>query len=80
MTTQVLNIAEIKEKYPEQGLLIGMPIFDETELNDLADEPILQSKDKKEVCYLGREAAKKISSYIVIYTGQRSSARRLVNF
>jgi hypothetical protein len=50
----ILNIGKIKKLYPNEWVLVGNPEMDRSELNVLAGIPLLHSKDKREICYLGR--------------------------
>ena len=67
----------IKKMYPNEWVLIGNPIMDETELNVLSGIPILHSKYKKELYYLGRSKTGDYDTITVIYTGKIVSKRRL---
>ena len=72
-----IHIDTIKKMYPNEWVLIGNPIMDETELNVLSGIPILHSKDKKELYYLGRSKTGDYDTITVIYTGKIVSKRRL---
>lgn len=71
------NIEEIKNLFPNEWVLIGNPKMDDAELNVLSGIPVLHSKDKKEVCYLGKSKTKNFDTITVIYTGTFKSARAL---
>ena len=47
---QLLNINYIKKLYPNEWVLVGNPIMDESKIDVLSGIPIYHSKDKKEVC------------------------------
>lgn len=70
-----IEIDAIKKMYPDEWVLIGNPIMDEPELNVLSGIPILHSKDKKELYYLGRSKTGDYNAITVIYTGKIASAR-----
>lgn len=74
---QLLNIAEIKNLYPDEWVLIGDPEMDKSELNVLSGIPVLHSKDKKEVCYLGKSKTGGFKTITIIYTGTFKPARTL---
>ena len=42
-----LNIQEIKALYPDEWVLIGNPVMDESKIDVLSGIPIFHSKDKK---------------------------------
>ena len=60
---EILSIAEIKTKYPDEWVLVGNPEMDASELHVLSGQPVIHSSDKKEVCYLGAELVKQFSTY-----------------
>jgi len=70
-----IEIDTIKKLYPDEWVLIGNPIMDEPELNVLSGIPILHSKDKKELYYLGRNKTSDYNTITVIYTGKIVSKR-----
>ena len=74
---KALTINEIKAQYPDEWVLVGNPKMDSEELHILSGLPALHSKDKKEVCYLGAELVKKFDTYMIVFTGEPRSARRL---
>jgi hypothetical protein len=73
----VKNIAEIKNLFPNEWVLIGNPKMDKAELNVVAGIPLLHSKDKKEVCYLGKSKTGDYKTITVIYTGTFKPVRAL---
>ena len=74
---QLLNINEIKELYPNEWVLIGNPIMDETKIDVLSGIPIYHSKDKKEVCYIGRDKTMSFNKITLIFTGTFKSTRKI---
>ncbi len=72
---EVIEIDTIKKMYPDEWVLIGNPIMDEPELNVLSGIPILHSKDKKELYYLGKSKTSDYNTITVVYTGKLVSAR-----
>ena len=52
---QLLQISELKKMYPNEWVLLGNPVKDKNEIDILSGIPIYHSKDKKEVCYIGRD-------------------------
>jgi hypothetical protein len=72
-----LDIAEIKRLYPDEWVLIGNPVMNETESDVLSGIPVLHSKDKKEIAYFGRTKSLDYQTVIVIYTGQFKPVKRI---
>lgn len=70
-----INISEIKKTYPDEWILLGNPIMDEAKPGVLSGIPLYHSKDKKEVCYLGREKTAAYQTITLIYTGEIKHAR-----
>ncbi len=77
MAHVVKNINEIKSLFPDEWVLIGDPQMDNSELNVLAGIPVLHSKDKKEVCYLGKSKTTDFKTITIIYTGTFKPTRTL---
>ena len=63
------NIDQIKMLFPDEWVLIGNPIMDAAEVNVLSGMPVLHSRNKKEVFYLGRSKISGYNTYTVIFTG-----------
>jgi len=74
---QLLNITDIKRLYPEEWVLLGNPIMDESKIDVLEGIPLFHSKDKKEVCYIGRDKTSNFSKITLIYTGSFKPARKI---
>ncbi len=74
---QQVNIDDIKRLYPDEWVLLGNPTMDETEIDVLAGIPIIHSKDKKEVCYIGREKTSNFDKITLIYTGSLKPVRKI---
>lgn len=74
---QTVNISEIKSLYPDEWVLIGNPKMDESKLDVISGIPLFHSKDKKEVCYIGREKTSNFDKITLIYTGTFRPARKI---
>lgn len=74
---QLLNITDIKRLYPEEWVLLGNPVMDESKIDVLEGIPLFHSKDKKEVCYIGRDKTLNFSKITLIYTGSFKPARKI---
>lgn len=73
----VKNIDEIKSLFPDEWVLIGNPEMDKSELNVLSGIPVMHSKDKKEVYYLGKSKTSDYETITVIYTGTFKAVRAM---
>ena len=72
---EVLTIAEIKAQYPDQWVLLGNPIIKSTKV--LTGIVLYHSKDKKELCYLGRALTNGYERISLTFTGQIKPIRRI---
>jgi NAD/NADP transhydrogenase beta subunit len=73
----LINIEEIKLRFPDEWVLIGNPVMDEDDLDLVKGIPIFHSKDKKEVCYIGRDKTTGYDGITLIYTGQFRPIRKI---
>ena len=74
---QLIHISTIKELYPNEWVLLGNPVMDESRIDVLEGIPIFHSKDKKEVCYIGREKTSVSDKITLIYTGSFIPKRKI---
>lgn len=74
---QLLNINDIKKLYPNEWVLVGNPIMDESKIDILSGIPIYHSKDKKEVCYIGRDKTSAFNKITLIYTDTFRPTRKI---
>lgn len=74
---QPVSISAIKSQYPDEWVLIGNPIMDESKLDVVAGVPLFHSKDKKEVCYIGRDKTADFAKITLIYTGAHRATRKI---
>ena len=74
---QQLSINEIKEHYPDEWVLVGNPVMDDSEIDVLSGIPIYHSKDKKEVCYIGRDKTSDFDKITLIFTGTFKPIRKI---
>lgn len=77
MMVALLNITDIKNLYPDEWVLIGNPVMDESHIDVLSGVPLFHSKDKKEVCYLGRDKTAEYNKITIVYTGSFKPARKI---
>jgi hypothetical protein len=79
MTTKVLPseampFDEIKAQYPDEWVLLGNPVIDNTEV--VSGIVLMHGKDKREIAYLGREMVKEYATYALRYTGEFPKGRK----
>jgi hypothetical protein len=74
---RALNINEIRQLYPEEWVLLGDPVMDDTKIDVVSGIPIFHSKDKKEVCYIGRDKTSEFDKITLIFTGNIKQARKM---
>jgi len=74
---QLINISEIKNLYPNEWVLLGNPIMDESKIDVLEGIRLFHSKDKKEVCYIGRDKTAGFDKITLIYTGSFKPTRKI---
>lgn len=66
---------QLKKLYPDEWILLGNPEMQNT--NVLGGTLIYHSKDKKEVCYIGREKTKEFSKVTIAFAGDLKQARKI---
>lgn len=81
MKDQVLTFAEIKELYPDQWVLIGNPVLDDSYIGSIVSKlqagvVLLSSKDRKEIGLKGNEARKGYEEIACVYTGEIPKNRK----
>lgn len=74
---QVLGISDIKKLYPDEWVLLGNLIMDESNIDALSGIPIFHSKDKKEVCYIGRNKTSAFDKITLVFTGTFKPTRKI---
>jgi hypothetical protein len=77
ISSEVLSLSELTNSFPNEWILLGNPVFDESKLTVLAGIPIYHSQDKKEVCYMGKEKTADYTTITLIYTGKIKSTRKI---
>lgn len=70
-------IAEIKSLYPNEWVLVGNPALDEKNIDIVSGIPLFHSKDKKEVCYIGRDKISLYNKISLVYTGSSQQKRKI---
>ena len=73
---QLINISEIKTLYPDEWVLLGNPVMDDSKIDVLSGIPLFHSKDKKEIANNFSELKKGYETTACIYTGELSNNRK----
>ena len=68
------NFDDLKNIYPNEWLLLGNPKLENT--NVLGGIMIYHSKDKKEVCYIGKNKTDNFETVTITYSGDLRKQRR----
>lgn len=74
---QELNISEMKQLFPGEWVLLGNPVMDDSKIDVVSGIPIFHSKDKKEVCYIGRDKTSAFGKITLIFTGNLKPTRKI---
>jgi len=74
---QLINIAALKALYTDEWVLFGNPIMDDSKIDVPSGIPLFYSKDKKEVCYIGKDKTSNFDKITLIYTGTFKPARKM---
>ena len=74
---QAIEISDIKKLYPDEWVLLGNPIMDDSKLDVISGVPLYHSKDKKEVCYIGRDKTSDYNKITLIFTGSFKPTRKI---
>ena len=75
MQNSYLNIEELKKLYPDEWVLLGNPEMKNTFV--LGGVLLYHSKDKKEVCYIGRDKTANYSTVKIAFAGELKQHRKI---
>lgn len=70
-----IDIDELKNMYPNEWVLLGEPKMKDTSV--LGGIVLYHSKDKKEVCYIGRDKISEFSTVTITYAGNLKQNRKI---
>jgi len=70
-----ITFDEIKKLYPNEWVLLGNPEMKNTSV--LGGVVLYHSKDKKEVCYIGRDKTANFQSVTIAFTGDLKQNRKI---
>jgi hypothetical protein len=66
---------ELKRLYPNEWILLGDPEMENTSV--LGGVVLYHSKDKKEVCYIGRDKTADFSTVTIAFAGDLKQHRKI---
>jgi hypothetical protein len=75
MNNQYFSFDELKKKYPNEWVLLGNPEMKNTSV--LGGVVLYHSKDKKEVCYIGRDKTGDFSTVTIAFAGEVKQNRKI---
>jgi hypothetical protein len=75
MNTTYVGFDELKKLYPDEWILLGNPEMENTSV--LGGVVLYHSKDKKEVCYIGRDKTADFSTVTVAFAGDLKQHRKI---
>lgn len=75
MENSYIAFDELKRLYPNQWVLLGNPEIRNTSV--LGGIVLYHSKDKKEVCYIGRDKTAAYSSVTIAFAGDLKQYRKI---
>lgn len=78
---QILTFAQIKEKFPDQWVLIGNPVLDDSFVGSIVSKlqagiVLLWSKDRKELGAKANAARQGYEEIACVYTGEIPQNRK----
>jgi hypothetical protein len=75
MTDTFVSLDELKKIYPNEWILLGDPEMKNTTV--LGGVVLYHSKDKKEVCYIGRDKTADYETVTIAYAGDLKQTRKI---
>jgi hypothetical protein len=75
MDSSFIALDELKKLYPEEWVLLGNPEMENTSV--IGGTLLFHSKDKKEVCYIGRDKTADYPSVTIAFAGDLKQHRKI---
>ncbi len=75
MDNSYISFGELKKLYPDEWILLGDPKMKNTSV--LGGIVLYHSKDKKEVCYIGRGKTAGFSTVTIAFAGDLKQHRKI---
>ena len=70
-----ISIEELRKRYPDEWVLLGDPQIQNTSV--FFWNGVFHSKDKKEVCYIGRDKTAGFSTVTIAFAGYLKQYRKI---
>lgn len=70
-----ISFDELKKLYPDEWILLGNPKMKNTSV--VGGVVLYHSKDKKEVCYIGRDKTADFATVTIAFTGDLKQHRKI---
>ena len=75
MENSFIAFEDVKKLYPDEWVLLGDPEMKNTSV--LGGIVLYHSKDKKEVCYIGRDKTDNYSTVTIAFAGDLNQHRKI---
>ena len=75
MNTSITTFEDAKKLYPDEWVLFGNPELNNTSV--VNGVILFHSKDKKEVCYIGKKMTIGYKSVTIVYAGNLKHSRHI---
>jgi hypothetical protein len=75
MDNSFIAFDELKKLYPDEWVLLGDPVMKNTTV--LGGIVLYHSKDKKEVCYIGRDKTANYATVTITFVGDLKQHRKI---
>ncbi len=75
METSYINLQQLKILFPDEWILLGNPEMKDTTV--LGGTVLFHSKDKKEVCYIGRDKVQDYETVTIAFAGDFKASRKV---
>lgn len=75
METAFVTFDQLKQLYPDEWILLGDPEMQNTTV--VGGTVLYHSKDKKEVCYIGRDKTGNFSKVTIAFAGDLKQVRKI---
>ena len=75
MKTDYLDLDELKKIYPDEWVLLGNSKMKDTSV--LGGVVLFHSKDKKEVCYIGKDKTADYETVTIAFAGDLKQHRKI---
>ena len=75
MNKNYVAFDELKRLYPDEWVLLGDPKMENTSV--MGGVVVFHSKDKKEVCYIGRDKTAEFSTVTIAFAGDLKQHRKI---